>query len=207
MSASEHPMISETEFRSLKRARILFNAHTDPMSAFLPHHDVLKEGKLYQASLQRRKRFLLGDAVGKGDGSNSKSKKKSIINKQSSNARTLVVSTATDEDDNEAMAMDTSNTPNSNKNTALTSYNSFVKDNDTTKDSSTRILVKSQSNADTKVPKPTWHAPWKLSTVLSSHLGWVRSIAFDPANALFATGSVRSRYYCLLFVVVSYFGL
>jgi pleiotropic regulator 1 len=36
---------------------------------------------------------------------------------------------------------------------------------------------------------PHWHAPWKLSTVLSSHLGWVRCIAMDPYNRLFATGS------------------
>jgi pleiotropic regulator 1 len=39
------------------------------------------------------------------------------------------------------------------------------------------------------IPVPTWHAPWRLSTVLSSHLGWVRSIAVDPTNRLFATGS------------------
>lgn len=40
-----------------------------------------------------------------------------------------------------------------------------------------------------QVPTPTWHAPWKLSTVLSSHLGWVRCIAFDPTNRLMATGA------------------
>ena len=40
-----------------------------------------------------------------------------------------------------------------------------------------------------KVPKPTWHAPWELSAVISGHLGWVRSIAFDPSNEWFATGS------------------
>lgn len=39
------------------------------------------------------------------------------------------------------------------------------------------------------IDRPKWHAPWKLSTVLSSHLGWVRCIAFDPTNELFATGS------------------
>jgi WD40 repeat protein len=40
-----------------------------------------------------------------------------------------------------------------------------------------------------KVPKPTWHAPWEMLSVLSGHLGWVRSIAFDPSNEWFATGS------------------
>ena len=45
------------------------------------------------------------------------------------------------------------------------------------------------SNATTSIPTPKWHAPWRLlSTVISSHLGWVRSVAFDPTNVLFATG-------------------
>lgn len=48
------------------------------------------------------------------------------------------------------------------------------------------ILVR--SNEETTIPTPKWHAPWKLSAVLSSHLGWVRSVAFDPHNTLFATG-------------------
>ncbi len=39
------------------------------------------------------------------------------------------------------------------------------------------------------VPKPDWHAPWELSAVISGHLGWVRSIAFDPTNEWFVTGS------------------
>ena len=52
------------------------------------------------------------------------------------------------------------------------------------------ILVKKSSTfTKTSVPKPKWHAPWELTTVLSSHLGWVRSIAFDPTNDMFATGS------------------
>ncbi len=40
-----------------------------------------------------------------------------------------------------------------------------------------------------KVPSPQWHAPWELSAVISGHLGWVRSIAFDPSNEWFVTGS------------------
>mmetsp|Transcript_12283 Transcript_12283/g.12683 ORF Transcript_12283/g.12683 Transcript_12283/m.12683 type:complete len:483 (+) Transcript_12283:19-1467(+) len=43
--------------------------------------------------------------------------------------------------------------------------------------------------APPKVPQPQWHAPWELSAVVSGHLGWVRSIAFDPSNEWFATGS------------------
>ncbi|KAI9017255.1 putative mRNA splicing protein [Gaertneriomyces semiglobifer] len=40
-----------------------------------------------------------------------------------------------------------------------------------------------------KVPKPQWHAPWKLMRVISGHLGWVRSVAVDPGNEWFATGA------------------
>lgn len=40
-----------------------------------------------------------------------------------------------------------------------------------------------------RVPKPQWHAPWEMLSVVSGHLGWVRSIAFDPSNEWFATGS------------------
>ena len=52
------------------------------------------------------------------------------------------------------------------------------------------ILVKKSTKfTNISIPTPQWHAPWQLSTVLSSHLGWVRSIAFDPTNDMFATGS------------------
>eukprot|EP00879_Flechtneria_rotunda_P003134 GHRR01003356.1.p1 GENE.GHRR01003356.1~~GHRR01003356.1.p1 ORF type:complete len:504 (+),score=202.78 GHRR01003356.1:1894-3405(+) len=40
-----------------------------------------------------------------------------------------------------------------------------------------------------KWPRPVWHPPWKLYRVISGHLGWVRSIAFDPSNEWFVTGS------------------
>lgn len=49
------------------------------------------------------------------------------------------------------------------------------------------ILVKSAARSS-EISTPTWHAPWRLSAVLSSHLGWVRSVAFDPTNDMFATG-------------------
>lgn len=41
----------------------------------------------------------------------------------------------------------------------------------------------------TTMPKPTWHAPWKLMRVVSGHTGWVRSIGIEPANQWFCTGS------------------
>lgn len=39
------------------------------------------------------------------------------------------------------------------------------------------------------IPKPKWHAPWKLYRVISGHLGWVRCVAVEPGNEWFATGS------------------
>jgi len=39
------------------------------------------------------------------------------------------------------------------------------------------------------MPKPNWHAPWKLSKVISGHTGWVRCVAFEPANQWFCTGA------------------
>ncbi len=39
------------------------------------------------------------------------------------------------------------------------------------------------------IPKPEWHAPWKLFRVISGHTGWVRSITVEPGNEWFATGS------------------
>lgn len=39
------------------------------------------------------------------------------------------------------------------------------------------------------VPKPKWHAPWKLCRVISGHLGWVRCAAVEPGNEWFATGA------------------
>ncbi|KAF1741974.1 hypothetical protein MXB_1468 [Myxobolus squamalis] len=39
------------------------------------------------------------------------------------------------------------------------------------------------------MPKPIWHAPWKLMRVISGHTGWVRCMTVEPGNSWFATGS------------------
>lgn len=39
------------------------------------------------------------------------------------------------------------------------------------------------------MPKPKWHAPWKLYRVISGHIGWVRCVDFEPGNEWFVTGS------------------
>jgi WD40 repeat protein len=65
---------------------------------------------------------------------------------------------------------------------------------------STALIIPKKEKS---VPTPQWHAPWELSAVISGHLGWVRSIAFDPSNEWFVTGSadrtikVRMFYVCI----------
>ncbi|BBH04071.1 pleiotropic regulatory locus 1 [Prunus dulcis] len=50
-------------------------------------------------------------------------------------------------------------------------------------------------------PRPVWHAPWKIYRVISGHLGWVRSIAFDPSNKWFCTGSADCTIKTLNFML------
>lgn len=45
------------------------------------------------------------------------------------------------------------------------------------------------SEALSAQPKPEWHKPWKLHKVISGHLGWVRSVAVEPNNKWFVSGS------------------
>ena len=53
----------------------------------------------------------------------------------------------------------------------------------------------SQSSAQVAIrkapsmPKPSWHAPWKLYRVISGHMGWVRCVTVEPGNEWFATGA------------------
>lgn len=46
-----------------------------------------------------------------------------------------------------------------------------------------------QKKSSLLMPKPQWHAPWKLARVISGHLGWVRCIDVDPSNEWFVTGA------------------
>lgn len=45
------------------------------------------------------------------------------------------------------------------------------------------------SEAMSAQPRPEWHKPWKLHKVISGHLGWVRSVAVEPNNKWFVSGS------------------
>eukprot|EP00941_MAST-03F_sp_MAST-3F-sp1_P004848 g4848.t1 len=60
----------------------------------------------------------------------------------------------------------------------------------------TRSFPQRQSTAlamrrklENMVSRPKWHAPWKLKTVISGHIGWVRCVAVDPTNEWFVSGS------------------
>ena len=53
----------------------------------------------------------------------------------------------------------------------------------------TTRLVPGRRQPRHDLPKPEWHAPWKLMRVISGHMGWVRCVAVDPTNSWYATGS------------------
>jgi len=52
-----------------------------------------------------------------------------------------------------------------------------------------QLQRKSKAMGAMSMPKPNWHAPWKLYRVIAGHTGWVRSVAVEPGNEWFATGS------------------
>lgn len=59
-------------------------------------------------------------------------------------------------------------------------------------------LLALTKKAPPKVPKPEWHAPWKLKSVVSGHLGWVRCLAFEPGNQWFVTGATGNLILLLI---------
>lgn len=76
-------------------------------------------------------------------------------------------------------------------------------------DPSSALVVRQNKFKAVEVPKPEWHAPWKLFRVISGHNGWVRCgalpffsdiptadlsqkkrcVAVDVSNEWFVTGS------------------
>lgn len=53
-----------------------------------------------------------------------------------------------------------------------------------------RSLIQRQQDQQFYIPeKPEWHAPWKLMRVIGGHKGWVRTLAVEPDNKWFASGS------------------
>ena len=73
---------------------------------------------------------------------------------------------------------------------ALVSMGTTQKNKSTTTSSAGGILVQTNKGSSSIVPVPKWHGPWKLGTVLASHLGWVQCVTVDRVkNELMATGS------------------
>lgn len=184
---------AESASTSLKRARHLFDSNNNPASVFLPSIDP----EIQSLAVQRRKQQRYGEWTSVA----SDTTKKDAV-QQSASQSIVVVSTVNNNDDDNDNETKTMNHP------AIDSTSSVLarihNDNDaastkppppsTTTGTTGGILVPSlqrgaSATGPTHIPTPVWHAPWKLTTVLSSHLGWVRSIAFDPTNTLFATGS------------------
>lgn len=62
----------------------------------------------------------------------------------------------------------------------------YKKQTETAAQFGTSALIRRRA---TEVPRPKWHAPWKLKRVIAGHLGWVRAVAVDPTNDWFVTGS------------------
>ncbi|KAF2691115.1 pre-mRNA-splicing factor prp46 [Lentithecium fluviatile CBS 122367] len=55
-----------------------------------------------------------------------------------------------------------------------------------TRDTPSSALVRKDT---VRQARPEWHAPWKVMRVISGHMGWVRSLAVEPDNQWFASGS------------------
>lgn len=146
---------------SLKRARILFsNCSGIPKSTLLvPRVDE----SLHNRALARKRMLLYPDTAGR---------RLDVHDKKYSSALVAV----------------------SNDNTGsggiVTKSDRVGNGDGSSKDTGAIVIAKNAKHgrASVKIPTPKWHAPWRLSTVISAHLGWVRSIAFDPTNDMFATG-------------------
>lgn len=156
-------MASDLAHTSLKRSRILFD-NGDPQSVFIPPVDPL----LRQASVARRQRI----------------------------PPRAPESTVTGIKDSISTALVTHQSQNFHKTETVSKTDStraLVTKSDASSARPPSVgggILTERRDTDSHIPTPTWHAPWKLSTVLSSHLGWVRSIAIDPVeNRLMATGS------------------
>ena len=61
---------------------------------------------------------------------------------------------------------------------------------------STELVISDRKDAARDIERPAWHAPWRISAVISGHLGWVRSIAVDPTNGECPKSSLRSEASC-----------
>lgn len=152
---------------SLKRARDLFDRSAQ--AAFLPSVD----NNVHEMAIARRLRTQYNQQNVVAE-----------YQMKNKNSGAMVVSTVGDGDDEEQVKKSSSNTQSSTAGVLAR----LQEQQEAELNKPKGILVAANKNKQTNIPTPNWHAPWKLSTVLSSHLGWVRSIAMDPTNEMFATG-------------------
>ncbi|WVF68480.1 pre-mRNA-splicing factor PRP46 [Kwoniella sp. CBS 6097] len=54
---------------------------------------------------------------------------------------------------------------------------------------SSRLSQALMRKKEAREVKPAYHPQWKLTRVISGHMGWVRAVAVDPGNQWFATGA------------------
>jgi len=96
-----------------------------------------------------------------------------------------------DKKSHETSGKDSDNAQANNKDSklSLALYKGTDNKNAPTNKSLVQVNGKAVSRKAPIMPKPKWHAPWKLFRVISGHLGWVRCVAFEPGNEWFATGS------------------
>ena len=165
-----------TTRQSLKRARYLFDTG-DPSSVFVPSPDPVLDNR----AKDRRRRLLEGSK-------HSFDASTQDTQETTSNRALVAIGNSSD-------AIEGTNLPKLLPKNELTVIGGVGSRTESEKGEdvapSAGILVRSTSEraSSMHIPTPQWHAPWKLATVLSSHLGWVRSLAFSPDNQYLATGS------------------
>lgn len=195
---SKTPMwAAESAVYSLKRSRILFGDGSD--SVFIPNETT--DDEIRTLSIQRRRRLRTGEKLSivsqpkqtslalvvSGNNSNNNDNNDNVLSlRQQSQSASAYTTTG-----NNALMLPSPSSKTKGRNDAKNQNNESNPEGTGTK-TSDGILVntsKTHLRDPSSVPMPTWHSPWKLSTVLSSHLGWVRCIGIDSHNQLFATGS------------------
>lgn len=174
---------AESAMYSLKRTRMIFD-DAGSNGVFIPDETLINGDNdwIRTLSIQRRRRLRTGQTL--------------PIMKHGINApkasQALVVSSNNNNIEERSQSITSSTAL-----TTLPSQSSFEdgsmsQNNNEAGEERSPILVKAggtHAKDTSSIPVPTWHSPWKLSTVLSSHLGWVRCIAMDPHNQLFASGA------------------
>ena len=163
LSTTAQRLAADSAHLSLKRARDLFDRTAD--AAFLPREDA----PLREAALARRWKTQYHQNVAPEESNTH------LVQSQSTSTAITMKPTTT------TSLSTTATTTTTSK--VLAHYQQH-----TTTTKTNGILINPTTFRKNQVPTPHWHAPWKLATVLSSHLGWVRSVAMDPTNDMFATG-------------------